>query len=368
VSVLIRASSAFVLSPIRASLAFVLIAACSSAGPAPTAPPQPSEPTSASYPADGVAASGYAPDGSLVLLSIRRDKIDSVTEGASKTTWVWPPIVDSHVHLALFPVGAQLAAHGIGAVVDLAAPERDLPALLGPDAPLDVIASGPMLTSPNGYPLDSWGADGYGIGCADSPCITAAIDRLAAAGAKVIKLPLDPGGLAPALVKPSVAYAHVKGLRVAVHALSADAAKRGAAAGADLLAHTPAEPLDAATIEAWRGRAVISTLAAFGAPAAVENLKKLRAAGVIVLYGTDLGNLRAEGPAPEEVALLRKAGLDDAAIVDAMTTAPVAYWKLPMALREGDEATLLVLEKDPRTDASALLAPRTVIHRGRVVR
>lgn len=308
----------------------------------------------------GVAASGYAPDGSLVLLSIARDRIDTVTEGTSKTTWVWPPVVDSHVHLAYYPVGDKLPASGIGAVVDLGAPETTL----GTTAPLTVVASGPMITRPSGYPLNAWGENGYGIGCADLACVTDTIDRLAAKGAQVIKLPLDPTGLPPPFVQPAIEHAHAKGLRVAVHALTANAARVAADAGADLLAHTPAEPLDQETIDAWRGRAVISTLAAFGSPEAVKNLKKLRAAGVTVLYGTDLGNLRLAGPSADEVALLREAGLDDKAIAEAMTTVPIAYWKLPLALRQGDEATFLVLDKDPRTDASVLLRPRTVIHRG----
>jgi hypothetical protein len=45
-----------------------------------------------------------------------------------------------------------------------------------------------------------------------------------------------------------------------------------------------------------------------------------------VLYGTDLGNRRVIGVDPEEVALLRAAGLDDAAIAAAMTTAPARFW------------------------------------------
>lgn len=269
-----------------------------------------------------------------------------------------PAIVDSHVHLAYYPVGDRLLARGVAAVVDLGAPE----ASLGAPQPLTVIASGPMLTRPDGYPLNAWGRDGYGIGCAELVCVIEAIDRLAAKGAKVIKLPLDLGGLPPPFVDAAVAHAHDKGLRVAVHALSAPAAKRGAEAGADLLAHTPAEPLDDATIVAWKGRAVISTLAAFGSPVAVENLKKLRAAGVTVLYGTDLGNLRIDGPSSEEMALLREAGLDDSAIVDAMTTTPIAYWKLSL----GD--TYLVHDKDPRTDASLLLKPRAIVINGKVVK
>jgi imidazolonepropionase-like amidohydrolase len=199
--------------------------------------------------------------------------------------------------------------------------------------------------------------------------VIAAIDRLAAAGARVIKLPLDRGGLAAELVAPAVAHAHDKGLKVAVHALTNEAVLGAAQAGADLLAHTPVEALADTTVAAWRGRAVISTLAAFGgSPAARGNLRRLRAAGVTILYGTDLGNLRVDGPSADEIKLLRDAGLDDAAITAAMTTTPIAYGGLPLRLAAGDEATLLVLDKDPRTDVSVLVPPRTVIHRGRVVR
>ncbi len=270
----------------------------------------------------------------------------------------WAPIVDSHVHLAYYPVGDRLVAHGVAAVVDLGAPESTL----GAAQPLTVIAAGPMVTRPNGYPLNAWGANGYGVGCAELACVTETIDRLAAKGVAVIKLPLDPGGLPPPFVAPAIEHAHAKKLRVAVHALTAEAAARGAAAGADLLAHTPAERLDAKTIEAWRGRAVVSTLAAFGVADAVENLRDLRAAGVTVLYGTDLGNLRVDGPSRDEIALLREAGLDDAAIVDAMTTTPIAYWKLSL----GD--TYLVLAKDPRSDVTALLGPRAVVINGQLVK
>jgi hypothetical protein len=276
----------------------------------------------------------------------------------------WPPIVDSHVHLAYRPVGEQLAARGVEAVVDLAAPERALPALeAGAGAGLYVLAAGPMLTHGGGYPLDAWGEDGFGAGCDDAACVRATIDRLAGEGARVVKLALDDDGLAPALVPIAVEAAHAHHLRVAVHALSDASAARAAAAGADVLAHTPVEPLAPATIAAWRGRAVISTLAAFGGgTAAIANLRALRAAGAIVLYGTDLGNTRDDGPSRDELALLGAAGLDDAAITAAMTTAPLAYWGITV-----DAGTYLELAADPRRDASVLLAPRAAYLRGRRV-
>lgn len=271
----------------------------------------------------------------------------------------WPLIIDSHVHVSYWPVADQLARSGIGAVVDLAAPE----ASLGTMFPLTVIAAGPMLTRPDGYPLASWGRDGYGIACADVPCVEAAIDRLAGKGARVVKLALGDDGLDPSLVVPAVERAHRRGLKVAVHALDDASAKLAGEAGADVLAHTPTERLSDATIAAWEGKAVISTLAAFGAPVAPANLKRLRAAGCLVLYGTDLGNLRDAGPSLQEIALLRQAGLDDAAITAAMTTTPAAFWGL-----HAKGASFLLLDRDPRVDASVLVHPTSVWLDGKRVR
>jgi hypothetical protein len=280
----------------------------------------------------------------------------AVTPAAPGATTRWPPVVDSHVHLAYDPVAGELAHRGVLAAVDLAAPE----ATLGQPSPITVLAAGPMLTHAGGYPLDAWGAAGYGAGCDDAACVTATIDRLAAHGARVIKLALDDDGLAPALVPTAVAAAHAHGLKVAVHALSDASAALAATAGADVLAHTPVEHLADATVAAWRGRAVISTLAAFGgSDTAVHNLRRLRAGGVTVLYGTDLGNTHDAGPSGDELALLRKAGLDDAAITAAMTTAPIAFWGLDLA------DSYLVLDGDPRHDARYLLHPREVWQRGR---
>lgn len=302
-------------------------------------------------------------DGRTVRIGIDGAAIKTIdTTGAESQDVLWPPIVDSHVHVTYWPVADKLAATGIATVVDLAAPESALSAEL----PIRVIAAGPMLTRPDGYPLESWGSDGYGVACADAACVTATIDRQAAKGARVVKIAMGDNGLDPALVAPAIAHAHAKQLKVAVHALDDASAMLAATAGADLLAHTPAEPLQEATVTAWKGRAVISTLAAFGAPGAVDNLRRLRAAGCTVLYGTDLGNLRDAGPSAEEIGLLRKAGLDDAAIVAAMTTAPATYWKLP-AIGANQEASFLLLDGDPRKDARRLLAPRAIWLRGRRV-
>ncbi|HET9620292.1 MAG TPA: hypothetical protein VFP84_02920 [Kofleriaceae bacterium] len=322
----------------------------------------------ASAPPDD-ALVGHLGDGAAVRVGLAGEQIAALTAGPDTARWLWSPIIDSHVHVTYWPVADQLARTGVEAVVDLAAPEPTLDHAADPhDASIDVLAAGPMLTRPGGYPLASWGADGYGVACADAASVTAVIDRLAAHGARVIKLALDRDGLDPALIPTAVAAAHAHQLKVAVHALSDASAAAAGRAGADVLAHTPVEPLSDTTIAWWRGRAVISTLAAFGGRATtLDNLRRLRAAGAIVLYGTDLGNTRIAGPNPDELGLLRAAGLDDAAITAAMTTAPAAFWGLAFELAPGRAASFLVLDGDPRRDARVLLAPRAVWQRGRRV-
>jgi imidazolonepropionase-like amidohydrolase len=193
----------------------------------------------------------------------------------------------------------------------------------------------------------------------------AAVDRLADAGAALLKLALDDFGpqLEPSVQRAAVEEAHRLGLKVAAHALGDATAAAAAAAGVDLLAHTPVSPLGPTTIRAWRGRTVLSTLAAFGGgPAALANLRALRDAGVAVLYGSDFGNGAVAGLDAAELALLEEAGLDGAAVLEAGTSAPAAFWGFPSlgALAPGRAASLLVLDEDPRRAPATLGRPRAV--------
>ena len=140
-------------------------------------------------------------------------------------------------------------------------------------------------------------------------------------------------------------------------------ARLAAAIGADVLAHAPVERLSAAAIDAWKGRAVIGTLAAFGAsPDALDNLARLRAAGATVLYGTDFGNTRDAGISVMEIAAMLAAGLGGDAIVESATAAPARVWGLVDhgAIEVGRSASLLVLDADPREDPLTLARPLQV--------
>jgi imidazolonepropionase-like amidohydrolase len=269
--------------------------------------------------------------------------------------WLVPAVIDSHVHLAYLPDAEGMADGGVAAAVDLAAPS----AFLSEDhGPLRILAAGPMITAPDGYPTQGWGRDGYGLEVSDAEEAVAAVDSLRAAGARIVKLPLDGGPrLSDDALDAVITRARALGMRVAVHALGDADAALGAAIDADVLAHTPTGALSEETVEAWADRAVVSTLGAFGGTdVAVANLSALRDGGATILYGTDFGNTRTAGVDPRELTLLAEAGLSPAEILAATTSAPAAYWGFDGlgALAVGNAASLLVLPTDPVLDPLAL--------------
>jgi hypothetical protein len=153
------------------------------------------------------------PGGAPVDVEIRDGRITAVRAAANDLLSSWPPsatldltgrwiapaFIDSHVHLSYWPVGPALLRAGVVAAVDLAAPES---ALARPTMPLRVIGSGPMITTTGGYPLDSWGSDGYGVATDTAEQAIAAVDRLVGAGASLIKLPLGAGATAAGAGRP----------------------------------------------------------------------------------------------------------------------------------------------------------------------
>ncbi len=275
--------------------------------------------------------------------------------------WLAPAFIDSHVHLVYDARPLEMASGGIAGVVDLAAPVSVFDADWGP---LRAVRSGPMVTAVGGYPTTGWGSAGYGLECADAQAAETAVDDLVALGAGVIKLPVTGGAQLddPALAA-AVARARIHGVPVASHALGDSEATRAAEAGADVLAHTPTGGLGTEALAAWSGRAVISTLRAFGGgTTAVANLGALHAGGTTVLYGTDFGNSRTTGIDTAELALMLSAGLTPTEVLAGGTSVPAAWWGLSDlgSLEVGKAASLLVLSSDPLVDVATLGAPVAV--------
>ena len=105
-----------------------------------------------------------------------------------------------------------------------------------------------------------------------------------------------------------------------------------------------------------------STLSAFGAPDAVENASIFHARGGTFLYGTDFGNTTTTGIDIAEIDDLTAAGFDGAAILDAGTRVPAAFWGLNDlgALEAGKSASVLVLAEDPWRMPETLASPVAV--------
>jgi imidazolonepropionase-like amidohydrolase len=310
------------------------------------------------------------PEGDVVDLVLEKGRVAAVhpagTQRAPKGAidgagrFAFPAAIDSHVHIAYHPVGSQLAAAGIAAVVDHAAPE----AALSEDHGVETLHAGPMLAAPSGYPTTSWGRDGYGHEVVSGADATAFVDRLHAAGAGLLKVSFEAGpDLSDDVLQAAIDRAHALDMKVTAHALSGSGADRAARLGVDVLSHTPVQSMSGKQAAAWSGRAVVSTLGAFGgSAAAIANLRLLREAGAQILYGTDLGNTRRARIDEVEVGLLRAAGLDNAAILTALTVAPAAYWGFEGlgSLTPGSRASLLLLSEDPREDPTVLSAPDAV--------
>ncbi len=245
-----------------------------------------------------------------------------------------PRVVDHHVHLQLVDVAA-LTRSDLGGVVDLGANPSVVAGLatsLAAAGGLRATYAGAFLTAPGGYPSDRpWCPEG-GVYEVRSPGDAGvAVAEQVSYGATVVKVTLhaDAGPvLDEGTLSAVVAAAHAYELPVVAHVEGVGMTARALATGVDALAHTPwTERVDDALVDAAvrGGQCWISTLAIHAGDqtaeaVALDNLRRFQAAGGRVLYGTDLGNGDLPlGVNDAEVAALRRAGLDDAALETALT-------------------------------------------------
>ena len=331
--------------------------------------------------ADAGWTGGPALTGPLAA-GVRRDRIAWVGPPAEAPAGVprrhadgvlLPGFADHHVHTELIDP-RPLLRHGITTVRDLGgnparvfalARESHHPAYGGPF----VLAAGPFLTAPGGYPLGrSWATEGMARPVAGPGEAAAAVRELAAERAVTIKVALNTdAGPVPddETLAAIVAAAREAGLTVTAHAEGPGQVARAAAAGVGELAHTPFTERIGDDLIARLAATVtiVSTLDIHGwdSPAAeqataVANLRRFHAAGGRVRYGTDLGN----GPLPRavnprELTALAEAGLGGPAILAAITATPLA---------PGHRADLVAVPGDPLRHPGHLTAAVPVLRAG----
>ncbi|MCP3803113.1 amidohydrolase family protein [Allokutzneria sp. A3M-2-11 16] len=316
---------------------------------------------------------------------------------------VLPGMIDAHVHL-LPGSPRQAVTFGVTTVLDMfSKPDlvREATAQgAGPDAS-DVRSSSVGATAPGGHPSLMYAPFPYVSGPADAEAFVA--DRVAE-GATHLKVLYEDGTVGPmswpSLDVPTVAAlvraAHGAGLLVAAHISTAQAAMDLLPTGVDVFAHVPFDALTDEQVQAIAdaGIAVIATLSiADGFPGAnghmplldeltlkprlgpawsevvkaqgerwlppefpdfsvpQDNVRRLRAAGVPILVGTDAPNPGVVHGASvhRELQHLVAAGLDPLDALKAATaqTADVFGLADRGRIRPGLRADLVLVEGQP---------------------
>lgn len=304
--------------------------------------------------------------------------------------WVVPGVVDAHVHLGFDPAQGSGRVSGLETglvgVRDLGAPLRwagqwQTGRRLPPAGHPFVAVSGPILTAVDGYPSKSWGAAGYAEFLNSPAQARSVVQRLAAEGVDLIKVALERGEVGwpvlPSDVLQAVTRAaHAAGLPVVAHALTGDLVLRALDARVDELVHTPTERLSAEVIDriAASGVSVTSTLQTFfsvgSGRTAAENAADLVAAGVVLRYGTDLGNAGTRpGVDPRELDRLADTGLGRLGALRAATehSAAAAGMRTRTGLlRVGLPAALVLLPFSPLAEPGVWRTPSAVYADGRL--
>ena len=297
-----------------------------------------------------------------------------------------PGFIDAHVHIGFAdPLdvlrGGVTTARDLGwppeLVFTLAARSADA-SFAGPE----ILAAGPILTAPGGYPQRAaWAPAGTGLAVASVPEAAEAVTTVADHGAAVIKVALNPPAgpvLDRATLGAIVAAAHERGLKVTGHVTGLEELHKALETGVDELAHMLLgnEPIPRRTLEAMvaAGMAVVPTLSIrFGADraTAIENLRRFRARGGRVVYGTDLGN---EGPGPGidtlELQAMAQASMGAPDVVAAATVRAASWLSLDDrgVIAEGKLADLVTVPRAALDDPLALTRVQMVFRRGRRVR
>jgi imidazolonepropionase-like amidohydrolase len=303
-----------------------------------------------------------------------------------------PGFIDLHGHPLLGQVPPEtMLRHGITTIRDTGGP---LVAPSGGDGRLRVLAAGPILTAPGGYPIPVFGP-GAGLEVPDAQTARAAVGRLVAGGAALIKIALEPGGSPGApwsghqpgspppwpipsleVVRAIVEEAHAHGRIVAAHLSGPEGARLALEAGVDEWAHVPCDPISPglAARAAAAGVRVVSTLDTLSHCTGVAgNASQLIEAGIRLLYGTDLAHPDVPwGIDAQELQLMLHAGqgaLTPQEVLSAATARAGEHLGLaPLGrLVEGAPADLIGVRGDPLEQFKLLEYPDLVVSGGATI-
>jgi imidazolonepropionase-like amidohydrolase len=222
------------------------------------------------------------------------------------------------------------------------------------------------------------------------PAVEAVLD----AGADGIKIfsgsfqtPTHTIYLPPDVIGAITDAAHRRDAFVVAHPTDREGLVNAVDNGVDILAHTapPAGTLDPELLERMREAKVALTptlklwrweLKRHGVPEqgiqsyvqrGVTQLRDYHAAGGEVLFGTDVGYMQ-DFDTTEEFALMASAGLDFHDLLATLTTHPARrFTETQGTIAEGEPADLVILQRDPTEDVTALAEIEATLRAGEVV-
>ena len=305
---------------------------------------------------------------------------------------ILPGFINTHVHQGYSERNLKAWAQGgVTTVRDLgASPADDLfsrrDSLRQDNLNAHLVAAGPMVTVPDGYPMVPWGMRGLTVTSPQDAALK--VSQLLDSGADVIKIALESGGsfqrnipmLSAQEARAIVQAAHQRGGWVSAHVLRTQDLERALDAGIDDIAHMVEDPLPDPLIERmvkadayWVPTLELWKCVGQTDKRSVANLGRFVKAGGKVALGTDYAGYNAVfdlGMPVTEIGLMQEAGMTPMQIIVAATqnAAHVCHLDRELGtLEPGKVADVLIVNGDPLQDLGALALVRLVIHNGVII-
>jgi imidazolonepropionase-like amidohydrolase len=338
----------------------------------------------------GVVSGIALPSRTPVSFDVDGDRLRAARSSTSDDLWLLPGLVDVHSHPGMETPGdayshslfrQHMLAHRAAGVLTVRSPGSLDPLVHradDPDLPR-LTRSGRWLATPGRF------FPGYGRRIEEDELPAAAVEEAVTGWCKVIGdwMPDDPPVPLDVLTA-TVDAVHAVGGRVAVHCQTAEGCRNAVLAGADSLEH--GMHLDHSLLPrmAAQGTALVPTFTTFskviegldrsddvrfkewirgGWEHAFPTVRAAHEAGVTVLAGTDS---KPCGEVAGEISWLIKAGMPVEAAVGAGSWTAQEWLGLP-GLVDGGFADVVAYDADPCADPSALLRPKRIVLRGKVV-
>jgi imidazolonepropionase-like amidohydrolase len=305
---------------------------------------------------------------------------------------ILPGVINAHVHGSYDEETLKAwAKGGVTAVRDLATGRSAEEAFAFRDSVRDnpqcarLVAAGPMITVPGGYPIARWGVNSITVTSPEDA--RQQVNQLLDAGADLIKIPLESGAifgesmpmLSPEEAAAIVEAAHARGAWVSAHVSVTRDLEKALDAGVDDVAHMVTDKLPdefvmrmvetgtywVPTLELWKG--VGYSLGRY----VVDNLHRFVEAGGKVALGTDYAGAPDvefdRGMPIHEVEWMQEAGMTPLQIIVAATRHAAHVCNLEQeigAIEAGKAADVLVVDGDPLEDIRALTKVNAVFREG----